>query len=37
MKICDNTSGGNCYFKSQFFNNTEKFHVYYRKRIKEYL
>jgi hypothetical protein len=33
--IIPNTGGGNCFYKclSQFYNNNEEFHIYYRKII----
>ena len=35
IKIVPNTRGGNCFYKrlSQFYNNTEEYHIYYRKII----
>ena len=37
VKKISNTGMGNCYFKaiSQFFTNTESFHIYYRKKVCE--
>ena len=37
--IIPNTGGGNCFYKclSQFYNNTEEFHIYYRKIIAIYV
>ena len=34
IKLCQNTGGGNCFFKviSQFYHNTEIYHAYYRKK-----
>ena len=35
IHIVPNTGGGNCYYKtlSQIYNNTEEYHIYYRKII----
>ena len=35
IKLCQNTGGGNCFFKviSQFYHNTEIYHAYYRKKL----
>ena len=39
INICQNKGNGNCYYKalSQFYYNTENYHIYYRKIILEYI
>ena len=39
IDICPNSGGGNCFYKaiSQFFFNTENYHIFYRKEISEYI
>ena len=39
IEICPNSGGGNCFYKaiSQFFFNTENYHIFYRKEISEYI
>ncbi len=37
INVCDNTGGGNCFYKSlsQFYYKNEKYHIYFRKIIAE--
>ena len=37
--ILNNTGGGICLYKaiSQFYNHTEEYHLYYRKKIAKYI
>ena len=37
IKLCQNTGGGNCFYKviSQFYHNNERYHAYYRKKLAE--
>ena len=38
IRILNDTAGGNCFYKaiSQFYNHTEEYHLYYRKKNQIY-